>query len=34
MPTISQFFGIIIYMYIRGEHNPPLRPLQVLFHQH
>ena len=23
MPTISQFFGIIIHMYIRGEHNPP-----------
>ena len=23
MPTISQFFGILIHMYIRGEHNPP-----------
>ena len=23
MPTISMFFGIIIHMYIRGEHNPP-----------
>jgi hypothetical protein len=23
MPTISQFFGIFIHMYIRGEHNPP-----------
>ncbi len=23
MPTISQFFGILIHMYIRGEHNLP-----------
>lgn len=23
MPTISQFFGILIRMYLRGEHNPP-----------
>ena len=23
MLTISQFFGILIHMYIRGEHNPP-----------
>ncbi|NBC34434.1 MAG: DUF4160 domain-containing protein [Alphaproteobacteria bacterium] len=23
MPTVSQFFGIIIRMYLRGEHNPP-----------
>lgn len=23
MPTISQFFGILIHMYVRGEHNPP-----------
>ena len=23
MPTISQFFGILIRMYVRGEHNPP-----------
>ncbi|MDO8812117.1 MAG: DUF4160 domain-containing protein [Gallionella sp.] len=23
MPTISQFFWILIHMYIRGEHNPP-----------
>lgn len=23
MPTISHFFGILIHMYIRGEHNPP-----------
>ena len=23
MPTISMFYGIIIHMYIRGEHNPP-----------
>jgi hypothetical protein len=23
MPTISQFFGILIHMDIRGEHNPP-----------
>jgi hypothetical protein len=22
VPTISQFFGILIHMYIRGEHNP------------
>jgi hypothetical protein len=26
MPTISQFFGILIHMYIRGEHNPPHFP--------
>jgi len=23
MPALSHFFGIAIYMYIRGEHNPP-----------
>ena len=23
MPTISMFFGIIIRMFFRGEHNPP-----------
>ena len=23
MPTISMFYGIIIRMYNRGEHNPP-----------
>ena len=23
MPTICMFFGIIVHMYIRGEHNPP-----------
>ena len=23
MPTISQFFGIVIQMYLRGEHPPP-----------
>jgi hypothetical protein len=23
MPTISRFFGILIQMYLRGEHNPP-----------
>ena len=23
MPVISMFFGIIIQMFIRGEHNPP-----------
>lgn len=23
MPSISMFFGIIIYMYNNGEHNPP-----------
>lgn len=23
MATISMFFGIVIHMYIRGEHNPP-----------
>ena len=23
MPTISMFFGIIIRMFTRGEHNPP-----------
>lgn len=24
MPTISQFFGIFIHMYIRGEHREEL----------
>jgi hypothetical protein len=23
MPLISMFFGILIYMYNNGEHNPP-----------
>ena len=23
MPTISHFFGILIHMCVRGEHNPP-----------
>ena len=23
MPEISRFFGIIIKMFVRGEHNPP-----------
>ncbi len=23
MPKISMFFGIVIHMYVRGEHGPP-----------